>query len=198
LALSSGHCGQVVRIQWLTTVTVDSARIQGRPDVYFSPMHPRVNDLINLLHLEPHPEGGLFRQTFRSQLTVTPSDGRSSRAGLTLIYFLLVQGGVSRWHRVASDEAWHWYEGEPLELFTAPPDTGVIKSSLLGPLTGPTSPQLVVPAGHWQAARAGGAYTLVGCSVGPGFEYSDFTLITALPESERPRLTPKSLLDELS
>ena len=167
-------------------------------NIVSAPMHPRVDELINLLRLEPHPEGGLFRRIYRSQLMVTPSDSRGPRVALTVIYFLLVQGGVSRWHRVTSDEAWHWYEGYPLELFTAPSDTGVIRSSLLGPLAGTASPQLVVPAGHWQAARASGAYTLVGCSVGPGFEYSDFNLLTALPEHGRPRLTPKSLLDELS
>jgi predicted cupin superfamily sugar epimerase len=161
-------------------------------------MHPRVDELIGLLRLEPHPEGGMFRETYRSQLVVTPSDSRGPRAGLTVIYYLLVQGSVSRWHRVTSDEAWHWYEGDPLELLTATPETGVIKSSLLGPLAGAASPQLVVPAGHWQAARSSGAYTLVGCSVGPGFEYPDFNLLSALPEHRRPRLTPKSLLDELS
>lgn len=160
-------------------------------------MHPRASELIRLLRLEPHPEGGHFVQTFRSSLNVTPSDSRGSRAALTVIYFLLVQGSVSRWHRVASDEAWHWYEGEPLELFLAPPDTGVVHSLLLGPLSGNTAPQHIVPAGHWQGARSRGAYTLVGCSVGPGFEYSDFTQLSSLPEHERPQLTPSSLLTEL-
>jgi len=157
-------------------------------------MHPRASELISLLQLEPHPEGGYFVQTFRSPLIVTPNDSRGARAALTVIYFLLVQGSVSRWHKVASDEAWHWYEGYPLELFIAPPNSGVVKSSLLGPLSGTTSPQYIVPAGHWQAARSSGAYTLVGCSVGPGFDYSDFTLLSSLPEHERPRLTPNSLL----
>ncbi len=160
-------------------------------------MHPRTGELISLLQLEPHPEGGHFVQTFRSTLIVTPNDSRGSRAALTLIYFLLVEGGVSRWHRVASDEAWHWYEGYPVELFTAPPDTGVVQSSILGPLSGTTSPQHIVPAGHWQAARSSGPYSLVGCSVGPGFDYSDFTLLSSLPEQERPRITPISLLAEL-
>ncbi|MGB8635447.1 MAG: cupin domain-containing protein, partial [Rhodanobacteraceae bacterium] len=120
-----------------------------------------------------------------------------TRRALTLIYFLLVEGGISRWHRVASDEAWHWYEGAPLELFTASPESGVIGRSLLGPLSETASPQHVVPAGYWQAARPTGAYSLVGCSVGPGFEYSDFTLLSSLPELERPRLTPAALMDEL-
>jgi uncharacterized protein len=160
-------------------------------------MHPRVSELIDLLRLEPHPEGGHFVQTYRSSLMVRPSDSRGSRTALTVIYFLLVQGGVSRWHRVASDEAWQWYEGSPLELFTASPDTGVVQSSVLGPLSGVAAPQHVVPAGCWQAARSSGVYTLVGCSVGPGFEYSDFTLLSSLPDHERPRITPSSLLAEL-
>jgi predicted cupin superfamily sugar epimerase len=160
-------------------------------------MHPRARELVSLLRLEPHPEGGHFVQTFRSPLIVTPSDLRGARTALTVIYFLLVQGSVSRWHRVASDEAWHWYEGCPLELLVAHPDTGVIESSLLGPLSGTTTtPQHIVPAGRWQAARSTGAYTLVGCSVGPGFEFSDFTLLSSLPEHEKPHITPCSLLTE--
>jgi predicted cupin superfamily sugar epimerase len=160
-------------------------------------MHPRASELINVLKLEPHPEGGHFVQTFRSSVSVTPSDLRGPRAALTVIYFLVVQGGISRWHRVASDEAWHWYEGYALELFTAPPDTGIVQSSILGPLSGDTAPQHIIPAGHWQAARVSGAYALVGCSVGPGFEYSDFTLLASLPDHERPRITPSFLLAEL-
>lgn len=156
-------------------------------------MHPRGSELINLLRLEPHPEGGHFVQTFRSSLAVTPADARGARPALTVIYFLLVQGSVSRWHRVTSDEVWHWYEGDLLELFTASPDSGIIQSSVLGPLSGNAAPQHIVPAGHWQAARTSGAYTLVGCSVGPGFDYSDFTLLSSLPEGGRPRLTPGSL-----
>jgi uncharacterized protein len=160
-------------------------------------MHPRASELISLLKLEPHPEGGRFVQTFRSSVGVTPSDLRGPRTALTVIYFLLVQGGMSRWHRVASDEAWHWYEGDPLELFTAPPNIGIVQSSILGPLSGAVAPQHIVPAGHWQAARASGAYSLVGCSVAPGFEFSDFTLLASLPEHERPRITPSSLIAEL-
>jgi len=160
-------------------------------------MHPRASELIQLLKLEPHPEGGHFVQTFRSSLSVTPGDLRGSRRALTLIYFLLVKGSVSRWHRVASDEAWHWYEGDSLELFAAPADTGIVQVSVLGPLSGGAAPQLVIPAGHWQAARTTGAYTLVGCSVGPGFEYSDFTLLSSVSEHERPSMSPSFLLNEL-
>ncbi len=160
-------------------------------------MHPRASELISLLKLEPHPEGGHFVQTFRSSRSVMPDSSRGQRAALTVIYFLLVQGGVSRWHRVASDEAWHWYEGYPLELFTAPPGTGIVQSSFLGPLSGAAVPQHIVPADYWQAARTTGAYTLAGCSVGPGFDYSDFTLLSSLPDDQKPPITPRALLAEL-
>jgi len=160
-------------------------------------MNPRGSELIELLKLEPHPEGGHFVQTFRSSLSVTPIDLRGLRTALTVIYFLLVQGGISRWHRVTSDEAWHWYEGHSLELFIAPPDTGIVQVSVLGPLSSGAAPQQIVPAGHWQAARTTGAYTLVGCSVGPGFEYSDFTVLSSLLEYERPCISPSFLLTEL-
>jgi predicted cupin superfamily sugar epimerase len=160
-------------------------------------MHPRASELISVLNLEPHSEGGYFVQTFRSSVSVVRRDLRGTRAALTVIYFLLVQGGISRWHRVASDEAWHWYEGYPLELFTAPPDDVIVRCSVLGPLSAGAAPQHVVPAGHWQAARTSGAYTLVGCSVGPGFEYSDFTLLASLPDDKRPCITPSALLAEL-
>ena len=83
------------------------------------PMDARASQLIEQLGLVAHPEGGCFRQVYRSSTTVQPADDRGVRPSLTTIYFLLVAGEVSRWHRVASDEAWHYYEGDPLELFGA-------------------------------------------------------------------------------
>jgi len=158
-------------------------------------MHPRASELIRRLGLEPHPEGGLFRRTYQATLGVKPDDARGSRRALTAIYYLLVDRGISRWHRVASDEAWHWYEGAPLELFSVSAD-GVISSRNLGPLSDRSMTQHVVPAGAWQAARCGGDYTLVGCCVAPGFEFADFALLAALPATERPNLTPAALLAE--
>jgi predicted cupin superfamily sugar epimerase len=159
-------------------------------------MHPRAKKLIDLLELEPHPEGGMFVQTFRSKAVVAPADARGARAALTVIYFLLVEDARSRWHRVGSDEAWHWYEGAALELLSAPGEGGVAATMMLGPLGGVSRPQHVVAAGCWQAARSTGAYTLVGCSVGPGFEFDDFTLLASLAESDRPRLSPESVFQE--
>ncbi|MBI4290963.1 MAG: cupin domain-containing protein [Betaproteobacteria bacterium] len=160
-------------------------------------MHARAAELISLLGLEPHPEGGHFAEVFRSQLLVSPSDSRSRRAALTVIYFLLAEGAFSRWHRVLSDEAWHWYEGSPLELLSVGPDGGAVSSATLGPVSSTSVPVHVVSAGWWQAARPLGSYALVGCSVGPGFEYADLSLLSSIAEPERPLISPKSVLDGL-
>ena len=83
-------------------------------------MHPRAAELITQLQLERHPEGGYYREIFRSADLVEPADGRGPRAALTTIYFLLPAGITSRWHRVTSDEVWHLYEGGPLEVLRRP------------------------------------------------------------------------------
>jgi predicted cupin superfamily sugar epimerase len=160
-------------------------------------MHARSTELIKALRLVPHPEGGHFTQAFRSELLVTPSDSRGARSALTVIYYLLVQGTVSRWHRVLSDEAWHHYEGSSIEIFTASPDGRALNRQVLGPLSATSAPLHVVPSGWWQAARPLGPYSLVGCSVGPGFEFSDFALLSSLPEAERPSSIHSLLLDDL-
>jgi len=152
-------------------------------------MTTRARTLIEILRLQPHPEGGHYREVFRSRRIVTeagPSQRR--RAALTTIYFLLTAGQHSRWHRVGSDEAWHWYEGDPLELLWVSGDTPPhVTRTRLG-VAGPSSePVAVVPAGCWQAARSMGAYTLVGCSVGPGFDFADFELLGPGPERDRIR-----------
>lgn len=141
-------------------------------------MHPRAADLIETLELRPHPEGGFYREVFRSVDRVTPADGRGDRAALTTIYFLLVEGTHSRWHRVASDEVWHLYEGGPLELLELDASGGGLGRHRLAPVGDDTgSPVHTVPAGKWQAARPLAEYTLVGCTVAPGFEFADFQLL---------------------
>lgn len=136
----------------------------------------RARDLIEQLALAPHPEGGSYRQIYRSSSIVQPADGRGARRSLTTIYFLLEAGQHSRWHRVRSDEAWHLYEGDPLELFVADPAVREVTPILLAPI-GMGQPVHVVPAGWWQAARATGPYGLAGCTVGPGFEFDDFAFL---------------------
>ena len=145
-------------------------------------MDPRAADRIRELGLTPHPEGGYYREVFRSAARVQPLDSRTDRLALTTIYFLLVAGQVSRWHRVASDEVWHHYEGGPLELFVADAGFHDVSRRLLGPVGDDSEPVRVVLAGEWQAARSMGPYTLVGCTVGPGFEFADFEMLDSLSD----------------
>jgi predicted cupin superfamily sugar epimerase len=140
-------------------------------------MHPRAATLIQQLRMQPHPEGGFYRELYRSSAVVQPADGRPRRAALTTIYFLLPEGAHSKWHRVASDEVWHLYEGGPVELYQASPNMGSVQHVLLGPAAIDGGPVHVVPAGWWQAARTRGAYALTGCTVGPGFDFADFSFL---------------------
>jgi uncharacterized protein len=144
-------------------------------------MASRVNELVRTLRLEPHPEGGFYREVHRSPSAVRPEDGRTPRSALTVIYYLLDGHAQSRWHRVLSDESWHWAEGAALELFRIDSAVSTCIRELLGPLADGTEPLRVVPAGHWQAARSTGAFTLVTCAVGPGFDFSDFRLLADAP-----------------
>lgn len=138
---------------------------------------PRAAHLIDALGLEPHPEGGHYRQTYRSSSMVQPADDRPSRAALTTIYFLLTAGDISRWHRVRSDEIWHFYEGAPLEILIADAAFRRIERRRLGLFGLETEPVRVVAADEWQAASSTGAFTLVGCTVGPGFEFANFSML---------------------
>src|SRR5690606_6025054 len=148
----------------------------------------RAAQLIESLGLLPHPEGGYFREIHRSAGAVVPEDGRDARSALTLIYFLLGEEQVSRWHRVASDETWHFHEGAPLELLISAPDFEQVRTRRLATWGGDAEPVSVVPAGHWQAARTTGRYTLVSCAVGPGFEFADFVMLRDVAdEAERLR-----------
>jgi uncharacterized protein len=127
-------------------------------------------DVIRLLELKPHPEGGHFRETFRDPRGV---DG--GRAASTAIYFLLARGERSHWHRIDAAEVWHWHAGAPLELEIA--QDGRRECVTLGnDLAAGERPQAIVPAHAWQAARTLGDWTLVGCTVAPGFEFAAFEL----------------------
>lgn len=147
-------------------------------------MDDRATHLIDTLDLIAHPEGGHYREVYRSPDRVMATS-RGERPAVTTIYFLLAAGECSRWHVVQSDEIWHYYEGDPLELVTLDPDHSEIQRVMLGPLDPGREPVQVVPAGYWQAARPTGAYTLVGCSVGPGFEFADFQLMRDEPSVAR-------------
>jgi predicted cupin superfamily sugar epimerase len=140
-------------------------------------MHPRALELIATLELRPHPEGGFFKEVFRSPSVVAPSDARKQRSALTTIYYLLTEGTHSRWHRVTSDEVWHLYEGGPLELLELSSACATLQRHHLAPVGSGGAPVHTIRAGHWQAARPVAEYVLVGCTVGPGFEFEDFTLL---------------------
>jgi predicted cupin superfamily sugar epimerase len=128
------------------------------------------NDIIRLLELKPHPEGGHFRETFRDTRQV------NGRAVSTAIYFLLARGERSHWHRVDAVETWHWYAGAPL-LLEISQATGQVERVTLGSnLAAGERPQAVVPAHAWQAAQTRGDWTLAGCTVSLGFEFSGFEL----------------------
>jgi hypothetical protein len=142
-------------------------------------MTPRASELIGRLGLEPHPEGGFYAEVHRSSMPVDAGDGRPPRAALTAIYFLLVDRGTSRWHRVRSDEVWCHLEGSPVLLHRLETASARVTSTLLGPVSDATLPQCIVAADVWQAASSQGEYSLVACFVAPGFDFADFSLMTA-------------------
>jgi uncharacterized protein len=129
-------------------------------------------EIIRLLDLKPHPEGGHFRETFRDPRTV---DG--NRAASTAIYFLLARGERSHWHKVDAVEIWHYHAGAPLLLEIVAGHSGPVERVTLGPgLANGERPQVAVPANAWQAAASLGDWTLTGCTVAPGFDFAGFTL----------------------
>jgi predicted cupin superfamily sugar epimerase len=131
-------------------------------------------EIIQALGLLPHPEGGHYVETYRTSLEADAP--AHARAHATAIYFLLRAGERSHWHRVDADEIWHHYAGAALELSVAVPGQAPSVAILGSDLTAGERPQRVVPAGHWQAARSLGAWTLVGCTVSPAFEFAGFEL----------------------
>jgi uncharacterized protein len=135
-----------------------------------SALAPSATDVIRALDLAPHPEGGHFRETFRDPQTL------NGRAASTAIYYLLAAGELSRWHRVDAVEVWHWYAGAPLQLAIAKPNQSAEVLRLGPSLADGERPQAIVPTGDWQSAKSLGDWTLVGCTVAPGFEFAGFEL----------------------
>jgi predicted cupin superfamily sugar epimerase len=141
------------------------------------------DEVIRILELAPHPEGGHFRETFRE------SAKAGERAASTAIYFLLKAGEQSHWHKVDAAEVWHYYAGDPLLLETAPPSGNISGLRLGASIETGERPQATVLPNHWQRARSLGAWTLVGCTVAPGFTFDGFILAApdfspARPESD--------------
>jgi uncharacterized protein len=133
----------------------------------------RANELINKLGLEPHPEGGYFKEVYRSSLDVESSAVGATRSAVTEIYFLLCRGQISRFHRVEHDEFWHFFEGDNLRLIDSDLETS--QEVILG--AEQLNYQHCIRGGCWQAAETRGEYTLVGCTVAPGFDFADFRFL---------------------
>lgn len=139
---------------------------------------------IEHLGLRPHPEGGYFRETYRAAdriaASALPARFGAARACSTAIYFLLTRDAFSAFHRIRSDELWHFYDGDTVTLAMLDPNgDGTLATASLGRDPGRgESPQVVIPAGAWFAAEiaAGGTFALVGCTVAPGFDFADFEL----------------------
>lgn len=129
-------------------------------------------EIIARLNLDRHPEGGWYRQTWAGAGLSDAGD----RAGGTCIYFLLPGDEVSHWHKVDAVEIWLYHAGAPLILSLSPTDTGPAVDHILGPDLTNAAPQIIVPQHHWQAAHSTGDWTLVSCTVTPGFQFSGFTL----------------------
>ena len=128
---------------------------------------PSAQDIIRMLALKPHPEGGHFRETFRD-----PKQIAAGRSVSTAIYFLLARGERAHWHRIDAVEIWHWYAGAPLQLEIAAAPGRVERVTLGGDIAAGLRPQAVVPPQVWQAAQTLGDWTLLGCTVAPRFDFA--------------------------
>jgi len=145
-------------------------------------MHDTAAELIRRLGLQPHPEGGHYRETYRGAQQVLREPGGPARSACTAIYYLLHEGAYSAWHRIASDEIWHFHAGCSLHVHVLQERAGVVSHRLGDVLRDPAAAyQVVVPAGSWFGAELlePGGYALVGCTVSPGFEFSEFELADA-------------------
>jgi predicted cupin superfamily sugar epimerase len=143
--------------------------------------HAARDELIRRFDLKPHPEGGFFNETYRSaQRVIREHDGLAhTRSASTAIYYLLCDGAHSAWHRIRSDEVWHFYAGEPLNVHVLDASGTLLTHKLGNTLAHPDAVfQAVVPAGLWFAAECAdpATFALVGCTVAPGFEFSEFEI----------------------
>lgn len=153
------------------------ARLKGRKSIEL--MIEKVKDLIFKYKLQRHPEGGYFAETYRSEKIVESPVNGQQRSAVTDIYFLLSKGEISRFHKVRHDEIWHFYEGAPMQIIKY--DGANISEDLIGPDC-PGGYKSVVPGGVYQAAVPKGEYCLAGCTVAPGFDFTDFYFLADFPE----------------
>lgn len=133
-----------------------------------------IKEIIEHFDMQPHPEGGFFNETYRSDLVINTSIGK--RCASTAIHFLITKDSISHFHRLNSDEGWHYHLGEPLKIIEITPE-GDLLETLLGPnFREGQKLQHMIPAGHWFASTSTGDFSLVGCTVAPGFEFDDFEM----------------------
>jgi predicted cupin superfamily sugar epimerase len=140
-------------------------------------MIDRAKELIELFQLSKHPEGGYFREVYRSEKKGKIDTHGNERSWLTGIYFLLIENDISRFHRVKHDEIWHFYEGAPLALTEIHPESLDIKTITLGQRGPLLTYTHCVKGSFWQSAYSDGPYSFVGCNVSPGFEFKDFEMM---------------------
>lgn len=153
-----------------------------------------VEQIIQTLQLEPHPEGGYYRETYRSAEQVRQGGENARNAG-TGIYFLLPANVCTNWHRVSSDELWHFYKGDKLMLEIVDTE-GNFSQLQLGADLSEERLQALVPKNCWQRAYSTGDYSLVGCTVAPGFEFEDFEMIVPQQLADQhPNIAPKIMHD---
>ena len=145
-------------------------------------MKRNVQEIIDYYQLEKHPEGGYFREVYRSELLVYSENVNDNRSALTDIYFLLTEGEISRFHKVLHDEVWHFYEGSPLKIIDY--NGSSYQEKIIDDQIG-TDFRYTVKAGHFQAAESLGEYSLVGCIVAPGFDFKDFSFMDDKKEQEK-------------
>ena len=148
-----------------------------------------MQELIDRYQLQPHPEGGYYREIYRSDLQISSPRSDAERSAVTHIYFLLTKGQVSRFHRVIHDEIWNFYAGAPLRLITC--DESGFGEELLGGNGGDYA--AIVPGGCYQAAESTGDYSLVGCSVAPGFDFADFSFLADNGDADIISMLPAEL-----
>lgn len=155
----------------------------------------KAEDWISKLELEAHPEGGHYKEVYRSDEFITsqalPDRFSGDRSFSTSIYYLLRKVEISKFHRIKSDEIWHFYAGAPMQIIHIDAEGKLVKRQLGIDIANEINPQLIVNAGDWFAAQSLGDYSLVGCTVSPGFDYTDFEmadrkkLISAFPQHQK-------------
>ena len=148
------------------------------------------SEIINQFELSPHPEGGWFREIFRSESYVIRKDGEK-RNNITGIYYMLCKNEISTWHRVKSaDEIWIYLKGAPLNLWSLDDGNKELRKLRIDT----NNPIEMIPSGYWQASRSSGTYTLASCCVGPGFDFMDFEMLRNIDPSLRPTKALKELI----